>query len=164
MEMNEMMHKYANSGEWTGTRAQDVSRLTQIFVEEYNANQERLPPLRRDNDEIRRNKISLAFVKNAGGMNRGRKFAVGSTFSLYESDPSGLRDVSYTSSMSTGRSRLAQREETDDEYLARMRATIREEVRRELEATIEERVEQRVVLRFQEYIAQMRAAGLGSSS
>ncbi|CAJ2634170.1 unnamed protein product [Trifolium pratense] len=77
LEMNEMMHKYADSGEWTGTRAEDVSRLTQIFVEEYNANQQRLPPHRRDNDEIRRNKISLAFVKNVGGMNRGRKFAAG---------------------------------------------------------------------------------------
>ncbi|CAJ2628398.1 unnamed protein product, partial [Trifolium pratense] len=167
MEMNDLMHKYAESGEWTGARAQEVSRLTQIWAEEYNANQQRLPPHRRDNDEVRRNKMSLAFVKNAGGANRGRKFVAGCTSSLYESDPTGLRDVSYTSSssMSTGRSRPAQREETDDEYLARMRATYREEFREEYEATFDQRVDQRVELRLQEYFAQQRAAaGVGSSS
>ncbi|XP_045810735.1 uncharacterized protein LOC123905144 [Trifolium pratense] len=101
MEMNDMMHKYADSGEWTGARAQEVSRLTQIWAEEYNASQLRLPPHRRDNEEVRRNKMSLAFVKNAGGATRGRKFAAGCTSSLYASDPTGLRDVTYTSSSSS---------------------------------------------------------------
>ncbi|CAJ2628397.1 unnamed protein product [Trifolium pratense] len=91
-EANRACVHSGESGEWTGARAQEVSRLTQIWAEEYNANQQRLPPHRRDNDEVRRNKMSLAFVKNAGGANRGRKFAAGCTSSLYESDPTGLRD------------------------------------------------------------------------
>ncbi|CAJ2648413.1 unnamed protein product [Trifolium pratense] len=171
MEMNDMMHKYADSGEWTGARAQEVSRLTQIWAEEYNASQLRLPPHRRDNEEVRRNKMSLAFVKNAGGATRGRKFAAGCTSSLYASDPTGLRDVTYTSSSSssTGRSRPAQRQETYDEYEARMRATYREEFRDEYEATFNERVDQRVQHLLQEFFAQQRApapapAGVGSSS
>ncbi|CAJ2663042.1 unnamed protein product [Trifolium pratense] len=169
MEMNDLMHKYADSGEWTGARAQEVSRLTQIWAEEYNVSQLRLPPHRRDNEEVRRNKMSLAFVKNAGGANRGRKFAAGCTSSLYASDPTGLRDVTYTSSSSssTGRSRPAQREETDDEYEARMRATYREEFREEYEATFDQRVDQRVQHVLQEFFAQQRApapAGVGSSS
>ncbi|XP_045810191.1 uncharacterized protein LOC123904591 [Trifolium pratense] len=169
MEMNDLMHKYADSGEWTGARAQEVSRLTQIWAEEYNASQLRLPPHRRDNEEVRRNKMSLAFVKNAGGANRGRKFAAWCTSSLYASDPTGLRDVTYTSSSSssTGRSRPAQREETDDEYEARMRATYREKFREEYEATFDQRVDQRVQHVLQEFFAQQRApapAGVGSSS
>ncbi|CAJ2649063.1 unnamed protein product [Trifolium pratense] len=169
MEMNDLMHKYADSGEWTGARAQEVSRLTQIWAEEYNASQLRLPPHRRDNEEVRRNKMPLAFVKNAGGANRGRKFAAWCTSSLYASDPTGLRDVTYTSSSSssTGRSRPAQREETDDEYEARMRATYREEFREEYEATFDQRVDQRVQHVLQEFFAQQRApapAGVGSSS
>ncbi|CAJ2670510.1 unnamed protein product [Trifolium pratense] len=131
------------------------------------ATQLRLPPHRRDNEEVRRNKMSLAFVKNAGGANRGRKFAAGCTSSLYASDPTGFRDVTYTSSSSssTGRSRPAQREETDDEYEARMRATYREEFREEYEATFDQRVDQRVQHVLQEFFAQQRApAGVGSSS
>ncbi|CAJ2646789.1 unnamed protein product [Trifolium pratense] len=171
MEMNDMMHRYADSGEWTGARAQEVSRLTQIWVEEYNASQLRLPPHRRDNEDVRRNKMSLAFVKNAGGATRGRKFAAGCTSSLYASDPTGLRDVTYTSSSSssTGRSRPTQREETDDEYEARMRATYREEFRDEFEASFDDRVDVRVQHILQEFFAQQRApapagGGVGSSS
>ncbi|XP_045830959.1 uncharacterized protein LOC123922270 [Trifolium pratense] len=170
MEMNDMMHRYADSGEWTGERAQEVSRLTQIWVEEYNASQLRLPPHRRDNEDVRRNKMSLAFVKNAGGPTRGRKFAAGCTSSLYASDPTGLRDVTYTSSSSssTGRSRPTQREETDDEYEARMRATYREEFRDEFEASFDDRVDVRVQHILQEFFAQQRApaggGGVGSSS
>ncbi|XP_045823998.1 uncharacterized protein LOC123916561 [Trifolium pratense] len=166
MEMNDMMHRYADSGQWTGARAQEVSRLTQIWVEEYNASQLRLPPHRRDNEDVRRNKMSLAFVKNAGGATRGRKFAAGCTSSLYASDPTGLRDVTYTSSSSssTGRSRPTQREETDDEYEARMRATYREEFRDEFEASFDDRVDLRVQHILQEFFAQQRAPAGGGGA
>ncbi|CAJ2669282.1 unnamed protein product [Trifolium pratense] len=115
--------------------------------------------------------MSLAFVKNAGGATRGRKFAAGCTSSLYASDPTGLRDVTYTSSSSssTGRSRPTQREETDDEYEARMRATYREEFRDEFEASFDDRVDVRVQHILQEFFSQQRApapagGGVGSSS
>ncbi|MCI40300.1 hypothetical protein A2U01_0061533, partial [Trifolium medium] len=73
METNDMMHKYLESGEWAGIRAQKVARLTAIFIKEYDAEQQKLPPHLRDDDEICRRRISYAFVQNAGGRHRGRK-------------------------------------------------------------------------------------------
>ncbi|GAU32291.1 hypothetical protein TSUD_63080 [Trifolium subterraneum] len=44
MEMNALMHKYADSDDWAGPRAEEVARLTAIYTEEYDAGQRSLPP------------------------------------------------------------------------------------------------------------------------
>ncbi|GAU28969.1 hypothetical protein TSUD_153850 [Trifolium subterraneum] len=71
MEMNDLMHKYAESGEWTGTSAQEVARLTTIFIEEYDAEQQKLPPYMRDDDKIRRMQISYAFMASMAATVQG---------------------------------------------------------------------------------------------
>ncbi|WJX32514.1 hypothetical protein P8452_20830 [Trifolium repens] len=171
MEMNDLLHKFADSGEWTGLKAQEVARLTTIFTEEYDAEQQKLPPHLRDSEMIRAMRISKAFVDNAGGRHRGRKFAAGSTSSLYQSDPNGIRDVSCTSYSSTGRSQ-PQRDETDEEFEARIRASMREELReevcKELEEdrlqTVERQVDQRFQTRWDEAAEAMAAIAQGQGS
>ncbi|KAK2386181.1 hypothetical protein QL285_060101 [Trifolium repens] len=120
---------------------------------------------------IRARRISKAFVDNAGGRHRGRKFAAGSTSSLYQSDPNGIRDVSCTSYSSTGRSQ-PQRDETDEEFEARIRASMREELReevcKELEEdrlqTVERQVDQRFQTRWDEAAEAMAAIAHGQGS
>jgi hypothetical protein len=142
-----------------------------IFTEEYDAQQQKLPPHLRDNEMIRAMKISKAFVDYAGGRHRGRKFAAGSTSSLYQRDPNGLRDVSCTFYSSTGRSQ-PQRDETEEEFDARIRASVREEledeVRKEHEENMQEVVDRQVDQRFQarwdEAVEAMVAVAQGQGS
>ncbi|GAU35994.1 hypothetical protein TSUD_211310 [Trifolium subterraneum] len=167
MEMNALMHKYADSDDWAGPRAEEVARLTAIYTEEYDAGQRALPPHLRDDDEIRRRIISAQFVQYAGGMRRDRRFAVGSTSSFFQSDPYGIRDIaddsSHGSHRSTGRSRPSQ--ETDEQYEERLRAAIREELREEvrqenqqdLEQQVQQQVQQLVQQQLRQYEASMAA-------
>ncbi|WJX32938.1 hypothetical protein P8452_21206 [Trifolium repens] len=144
--MNDLMHRY-NDGTWIkdGLKAQEVARLTTIFTEEYDAEQNSLPVHVRDSPAIRQMKISHAFVKYVGGKHRGRTFATGSTSSFYQRAPGGIRDIgdtSYSSHMSQGRSRVPQ--ETPTEQEAQLRAEIREEVRNEVLEEREQALEQQV--------------------
>ncbi|WJX28499.1 hypothetical protein P8452_17208 [Trifolium repens] len=133
-----------------GLKEQEVARLTTIFTEEYDTEQNSLPVHVQDSPAIRQMKISHAFVKYAGGKHRGRTFATGSTTSFYQRAPSGIRDIgdtSYSSHMSQGRSRAPQ--ETPTKQEARLRAQIREEVRNEVREEREQALEQQVEQLFQ---------------